>query len=115
MGLCSRCVGGEQTIINTHHRDREHKGCTALLGAATESWLQRNQMFIEPLLTTTRAPAERNVQAMSGEVEHVSLLWSDEESFGGRAFYKYFVPTGRGMCVEKRCQENKKWLVCFTE
>ncbi len=31
-------------------------------------------MFIEPL-TTTRAPAERNV---SGEVEHVSLPWSEE-------------------------------------
>src|SRR6266550_3412769 len=108
MGLCSRCVGGEQTIINTHHRDREHKGCTARLGAATESWLQRSQMFIEPLLTTTPRSSGAQCSGMSGEVEHVSLLWSDEESFGGRAFYKYFVPTGRGAVRRKTLSRKQE-------
>ena len=42
-------------------------------------------MFIESLLTTIRAPAERNVSDAEWKIEHVSLLWSDEESLGGRA------------------------------
>ncbi len=43
----------------------------------------------------TRAPAERNVLAMTAQVEHVSLLWSEEGSLES-CFYKHFVPTGRG-------------------
>jgi len=65
-------------------------------------------MFIEPLLTTNRAPAERNVSGAEWEIEHVSLRWSDEESLGGRAFYKHFVPTGREAAPGKLCQKNKK-------
>jgi len=47
-------------------------------------------------LTTTRAPAERNVCGDDWKVGHVSLPWSEDEPFGDRAFYKHFVPTGRG-------------------
>jgi len=57
-------------------------------------------MFIEPLLTTSRAPAERNVSGDGWKIEHVSLLWSDEGPLGSRAFYKHFVPLGRGIRPE---------------
>ena len=65
-------------------------------------------MFIEPLLNTNRAPAERNVSGAVWEIEHVSLLWSDEESLGGRAFYKHFVPPGRGGCAQKTFSEKQE-------
>jgi len=65
-------------------------------------------MFIEPLLTTNRAPAERNVSGAEWEIEHVSLRWSDEESLGGRAFYKHFVPMGRGGCARKTLSEKQE-------
>jgi len=65
-------------------------------------------MFIEPLLTTNRAPAERNVSGAEWEIEHVSLRWSDEESLGGRAFYKHFVPTGRGGCARQTLSEKQE-------
>ena len=65
-------------------------------------------MFIEPLLNTNRAPAERNVSGAECEIEHVSLRWSDEESLGGRAFYKHFVPTGRGGCGRKTLSEKQE-------
>ena len=48
-------------------------------------------MFIEALLTTNRAPAERNVSGAEWEIEQVSLRWSDEESLGGRHLHKHFV------------------------
>jgi hypothetical protein len=70
-------------------------------------------MFIEPLLTTIRAPAERNVSGDEWKIEHVSLLWSDEESFEDRAFYKHFVPTGRGSCVRRTLSESKKLRTCL--
>jgi hypothetical protein len=38
-------------------------------------------MFIEPVLTTTRAPAERNVSGARSDVEQVSLPSSEEEPF----------------------------------
>jgi hypothetical protein len=41
-------------------------------------------MFIEPLLRTIRAPAERNVSGDEWESEYISLCWSEKESFEGR-------------------------------
>jgi hypothetical protein len=64
-------------------------------------------MFIEPLLNTICAPAERNVSEDEWE-EHVSLLWSDEGSLGSRAFYKHFVPLGRGSCAQKTLSEKQE-------
>jgi hypothetical protein len=72
-------------------------------------------MFIEPLLTTFRAPAERNVSGDEWKIEHVSLLWSDEESFEDRAFYKHFVPTGRGSCVRRTLLERQEVTNLLTE
>jgi hypothetical protein len=105
--LCVSVVNASENFV--HHRvtEREHGGCTARL-SRNQSWLQRSQMFIEPLLTTIRAPAERNVSGDEWEIEHVSLLWSDEESHGGRAFYKHFVPTGRGSCARKTLSEKQE-------
>jgi len=65
-------------------------------------------MFIEPLLPTIRAPAERNVSGDEWEIEHVSLLWSDEGSLGSRGFYKHFVPLGRGSCAQKTLSEKQE-------
>src|SRR5207237_4132092 len=56
------------------------------------SWLQRSRTA----LTTTRAPAERNVCGDDWKVGHVSLPWSEEEPFENRAFYKHFVTYGTG-------------------
>ena len=43
----------------------------------------------------TRAPAERNVSGNGtwGPI-YVSLRWTEEKSFGGRAFYKHLAPNG---------------------
>jgi hypothetical protein len=41
------------------------------------------------------APSERNVSGNARQA-YVSLLWSEEKSFGSRTFYKHYVPTGRG-------------------
>ena len=68
-------------------------------------------MFIEPLLTTNRAPAERNVSGPEWEIEHVSLRWSDEEPFGGRHIHKHFVlfdAWDEGAAAEKLCKESRK-------
>jgi len=32
---------------------------------------------------------------------YVSLLRSEEDSFGGQAFYKYYVPPGRKLVADK--------------
>ena len=48
-------------------------------------------MSIETALTTTRAPAERNVSGDDGKAEDVSLPWSEDERFGDPAFYKHLV------------------------
>jgi len=72
-------------------------------------------MFIEQLLTSIRAPDERNVSGDQREIEHVSLLWSDGESLAGRAFYKHFVPTGRGSCARKTLSEKRQLRTCSTE
>ncbi len=53
-------------------------------------------MFIDSTNPTTRAPAERNVR----EIGHVSLLRS-EKNVLKLAFYKYFVPTGRGTGLDR--------------
>ena len=39
-----------------------------------------------------RAPAERNVSGDAWASEHVSLLWSEEESHRRRYIYEHFVP-----------------------
>jgi hypothetical protein len=70
--------------------------CLELCLGAKKSWLQRSQMFIEPLLTVSLALRRSAMfSAMIAQVEQVSLLWSEEGSFGS-CFYKHFVPTGRG-------------------
>ena len=64
---------------------------------AKKSWLQRSQMFIEPLLTVSLAvPAERNVfghdcsnRARFAPLERGRILLES-------CFYKHFVPTGPG-------------------
>jgi hypothetical protein len=54
-------------------------------------------MFIAPLLNVSPA-LQRSAMfsAMPAQVEHVSLLGSEEESFLESCFYKHFVPVGRG-------------------
>ena len=73
-------------------------------------------MFIEPGVSTNRAPAERNV---SGNGIHNGLRFAPLERggiFGARAFYKHYVPPGRGNWPRKRSWwKNKKLDVCYTE
>jgi len=50
-------------------------------------------MFIETVMSTTRAPAERNV---SGNCVQFHFAPLERGGYlAGRAFYKHFVPTGR--------------------
>ena len=75
-------------------------------------------MFIEPLLTTNRAPAERNVSGAEWEIEHVSLRWSDEESLGGRHIHKHFVlfdAWDEEAAPGKLCQKNKTLRTWYAE
>ena len=61
-------------------------------------------MFIDPAVNPKAcAPAERDASSKSTRhcTPYVSLLWSDEESFVSRAFYKHYVPTGPGKTIEK--------------
>ena len=46
--------------------------------------------------------------AMVGKSGFVSLRWSEEESFGVRAFYKHYVPTGRGNLGWKNLAKKEK-------
>jgi len=65
-------------------------------------------MFIAPLLTvTTRAPAERNVSDMIAQGESFAPL-ERGESFWSREFYKHFVPTGRGKCLENLAKKKQE-------
>jgi len=53
-------------------------------------------MFIEPLLTVSFAlQRSATFSGMIAQVEHVSLLWSEEGSLVVM-LYKHFVPIGRG-------------------
>jgi hypothetical protein len=56
-------------------------------------------MFIETVLNTTRAPAERNVSGNCLNVHFAPL--ECEGSFGGRAFYEHF-----GLRDQDNCLEN---------
>ncbi len=60
-------------------------------------------MSIDPTMNPkTCAPTERDVSGNGTRDRlYVSLLWSEEESFGGQAFYKHYVPTGRGKVIRK--------------
>ena len=84
----------------------------------TKRGLGRNQILApeEPnvystaINRTTRAPAERNVsdddcasRASFAPLERVEPFWS-------RAFYKHFVPTGRGNCLENLAKKTSSWI-----
>ena len=78
--------------------------------------LSRNQILApeEPNVYSTavnrtaRAPAERNVsddcanRASFAPLERRELFWRS-------AFYKHFVPTGRGKCLENLAKKTRSW------
>ena len=93
----------------------EH-GLRSAAGAATNqmSWLQRSQMFIDT--AEPRCPRSSGAQcpATLGERGlHFAPL--ERDPFGDRAFYKHFVPRGRGRLLHKTCSEKQKLIVCFAE
>jgi hypothetical protein len=51
----------------------------------------------------TRAPAERNVFGHDSQVEHVSLLWSEERSFRSQASINISSHSSLGDEEDKSC------------
>ena len=58
-------------------------------------------MFIEPVLSMSRAPAERNVSSVIPKSGIRFAPLERGQTFGARALYKHYVPTGRGTWIRK--------------
>jgi hypothetical protein len=54
-------------------------------------------MFIDSTMyPALRSSGARCLRQWGARAANISLLWSEEDPFNGRAFYKHSVPTGRG-------------------
>jgi len=90
------CDGGRDTLYEitqkaTYDFTAWPRRNQAVLWAPAEPNIYRNR-----LCEHVRAPEERNVSGNGASRPSVSFRWSEEEIFFARAFYKHYVPTGRG-------------------
>jgi hypothetical protein len=116
--ICVKCLWGESTARNAHHRDTEGTENPQRRPGPQQVtlWLRRSRRFIDPTINPWDLRSSGARCFRQRYVTHILRFAPLERGgvFVRRAVYKHFVPTGRGKWLEQSCQKNKKLDLCYT-